>query len=459
MNDEEERYRRLATEVSALANGAASAITADSIRRATPARRHALTHSLSVHRVATVSFVVALVVAAVVVVAAPSPHSSIVAVETGATPSGWVAVDYGDAQISVPSGWNARYDTSCDVPQAPGSVFVGSARVSDCLGNGDAEAPHVHIGPTSGPLETAPISRKTVNGIAVLEISHDSVGTSYVVPALGVSLQLIGAAAQRVLVTLTYSPRAVVLSGSPAPTVPSSWHLFSFAGLGFAAPSSWPRDVGSSYARGCAPGPVGFSEEIVSLSTDTRLLLPSAAGCVYVVPPLKATDGVSVNAIAARVVPAPSQLATHCLDIHGLAVCPYADPAFGILYLRVSGPQLPRAVMVEIGLAGSGSTARTILGSLRPATGTVEGVLEMVGGSVGSNPTAVGGTVTLSGSAGTYTVKAAGSGRFTDHVPAGTYEISGHSPQFGGGEGICHGSDVDVKAGEVTDTGVYCPRS
>ena len=82
----------------------------------------------------------------------------------------------------------------------------------------------------------------------------------------------------------------------------------------------------------------------------------------------------------------------------------------------------------------------------------------MVGGMAGSQPQLVGGTITLSGSAGTYTVKAARSGRFTDHVPAGTYEISGHSPQFGGGEGICLGPDVDVKAGEVTDTGVYCQR-
>jgi hypothetical protein len=342
----------------------------------------------------------------------------------------------------------------------PGSVFVGSPPPypHPCPSLAITGAPAVYFSSASALRGTETIARKTVNGIVVLETSHSSDETSYVVPSLGVSLELAETGAQLVLATLTYSPRAVVLSGGPAPTVPSSWHWFSFAGLGFAAPSSWPREVGSTYGPACGPSPGVLSEAVVSLSTDTRLIVPASAGCVDVVRRLEGTDGVAVNAIAARVVPTPNQPADHCLDIHGLVVCPYTDPAFGVLYLRVSGPQLPRAVMIEIGLAGAGSTAHTILGSLRPATGIVEGVFEMVGGHVGSNPIPVGGTITLSGSAGTYTVEVAGSGRFTDHVPAGTYESSGHSPQFGGGEGFCHGPEVEVRAGEVTDTGVYCER-
>jgi hypothetical protein len=49
-----------------------------------------------------------------------------------------------------------------------------------------------------------------------------------------------------------------------------------------------------------------------------------------------------------------------------LQVCPYATPGFDVLDLRVSGGSLPHAMLVRIGLSGSGQTARKILNSMKP---------------------------------------------------------------------------------------------
>jgi hypothetical protein len=217
--------------------------------------------------------------------------------------------------------------------------------------------------PASGStVETA----ETVNRIVVRQTYRSPDDNRYVVPSLGVSLQLIGAAAQRVLATLTYSPRAVVLSGQPAPPVPVSWHVFAFAGLSFAAPATWPRIATAHSGWGCTtPGVEALTS--VTLSTDKQLAVyycPAQVGPPRVEP---AADGVRVDATPSRAVPTPTGLATHCLAIHGLTACPYAQPAFGILYLLVSGPAMPHAIMFELGLAGDGMVARTILGSLQPA--------------------------------------------------------------------------------------------
>jgi hypothetical protein len=46
---------------------------------------------------------------------------------------------------------------------------------------------------------------------------------NYPVPALGVTIQVVGAESAAILHTLTYSPRAVALAAGPAPAVPASW--------------------------------------------------------------------------------------------------------------------------------------------------------------------------------------------------------------------------------------------
>lgn len=295
-----------------------------------------------------------------------SSHRPNSLVDAEVTPSGWVPVELGDAQISVPSGWNAGYNT-CPIAEQPGSVFISTAdyKMSCSSRPGVQRVPAVYLAPAPTSLGLSAISRKTVNGIVVLETSHSPAESSYVVPSLGVSVGLAGSA-QRVLATLTHSPRAVVLSGAPDPAVPPSWQGYSFAGLRFAAPSTWPGQVTELYGPLCnIPGIESLQS--VMLSTDTERALPACPDEIVpyrVEPPV---DGVRVDAVAALAVPTPSGPAAHCFEIRGLAACPYANPAFGVLYLRVTGPRISHAVMFEVGLAGSGSTARTILGSLRPA--------------------------------------------------------------------------------------------
>jgi hypothetical protein len=57
----------------------------------------------------------------------------------------------------------------------------------------------------------------------------------------------------------------------------------------------------------------------------------------------------------------------HCLALHGLTACPAISPAYSILVLKVTVPGRSKPVYVSIGLAGSGTVARTILYSLRAA--------------------------------------------------------------------------------------------
>jgi hypothetical protein len=298
-----------------------------------------------------------------------SPRPPILVVDGDVTPSGWVPVDLGDAQISVPSGWKVGYDT-CKFSAPPGSVQISIPHDMVCPSGPGVfnRFPAVYLVSTLTSFGPVVVVRKTINGIVVLETHSGAPESSYVVPSLDISLDLVGAAAQRVIATLTYSPRAIVLSGKPAPTVPSSWHWFSFAGLSFAAPSSWPRESTDSDGPFCAT-PGSPAVLAVTLSSDTQAL--GGLGCAAAPPPLTApSDGVRVDANPVRAElpfpPLPS-LASHCLDVHGLSACPYTEPAFGILYLRVSGRRMPHAVMFELGLAGSGPTALTILGSLRPA--------------------------------------------------------------------------------------------
>jgi len=56
-----------------------------------------------------------------------------------------------------------------------------------------------------------------------------------------------------------------------------------------------------------------------------------------------------------------------CQEIHGLSVCLSANDSYGLLAVAVHLPRTARPVAVEIGLAGTGLTARMILLSLRVA--------------------------------------------------------------------------------------------
>jgi hypothetical protein len=289
-----------------------------------------------------------------------------VLVDQAVTPSGWVPVDYGDVQISVPSDW---YNGGiCSSAHAAGWVYVGTESDAGCSPPGGPEGvPVVYLGPESASSGPMAAPQQAVNGIYFIQTAKALDDNTYFLQALGVSLQLVGAQAQAVLNTVTYSPRAAILPAGTASFVPSSWRRVSFAGLSFSAPASWPRETTDLFGGTCIqPGVMLFAPR-VTLSSDTSAFF---SACPLILDPFggrAASDGIQVDEIPSRATPTPSGLSTNCFHPHGLTACPYAQPAFGILYLLVTGPGLAHGVMFEVGLAGSGAVARTIIGSLQAA--------------------------------------------------------------------------------------------
>ena len=224
-----------------------------------------------------------------------------------------------------------------------------------------------------------------INGIAVFPYT----AASYIVPSLRVEISVGGVLGQRVLHTLTRSPRSVALAKGPAPRVPSSWSSVTFAGLRFSVPAFWPiqRTSGAAFGLGspCATPGVAFPDNTagllssgVTLSTDLHLLPP--ASCPAETDPdapQPPMDGVQVDSGRLAQFHVSLSFSAPCPDLHGLTACPASSPGYSILVLRVAVPGRSKPVFVSIGLAGTkqvfkslglagnGVVARTILYSLR----------------------------------------------------------------------------------------------
>jgi len=193
--------------------------------------------------------------------------------------------------------------------------------------------------------------------------------SSYLVPSLDVEITVDGPLGQRVLHTLTWSPRSVVLTQGSAPAIPSSWQSVTFAGLRFSVPANWPitqTQVTPGLGAICRQQGVAFAGTTVTLSTDRHRLL--AVFCPRMSPtPQQPENGVQVDSGLRTEPTVTLSLSAHCLVLHGLTACPAASPAYSILVLRINVPGRDKPVFVSIGLAGNGMVARTILYSLRAA--------------------------------------------------------------------------------------------
>lgn len=108
--------------------------------------------------------------------------------------------------------------------------------------------------------------------------------------------------------------------------------------------------------------------------------------------------------------------------------------------------------LTTLALAGCSSSSEpsavsSSVGKANPVTrdsGTVRGVLEVVGGPAPGSPRpATPGTVTLRGSS-RYSVAVDGRGRFRVAVDPGTYEVTGTSPLLGDGTYLCRADHVIV---------------
>ena len=202
-------------------------------------------------------------------------------------------------------------------------------------------------------------------------------------PSLGAEITVDGPLGQRVLHTLTWSPRSVVLAPGSSPAVPSSWRYVSFAGLRFSVPlghsqtrrgvtlpADWTVNQTSAtpgLGAICRTPGVAFPTTTVTLSTDAH---PSP---IYYCPvtsptPEQPENGVQVDSGLSTEPMVTLSFSNRCLSLHGLSVCPTTSPTNSILVLKVTVPGRSKPVYVSIGLAGNGMVARTILYSLRQAS-------------------------------------------------------------------------------------------
>jgi hypothetical protein len=291
--------------------------------------------------------------------------------------AGWVPIDDGNVQISVPPG--AVISTgACPSPGAPVTVHLSPppAGVFNCPFE-PVGVTTVTIEPLPAGTSTAGLSSSRVHGVTVFPNFGSPGSGAELVPSLGAEVQASGPEASAILGTLTTSPRTVALSGGHAPPVPGSWRRVTFGGLSVAVPTSWPVQHAPVVGTPCALEPVWESRTVIgsdgrpAVILDTGPTSPPQEHCAALAPaPLG--DNQAVVQPSAGLVINPGGLASgtsygRCRTVAGLRVCPARDPQhYGELVLGVRLPD-GKTDTVVIGLTGNGQTARTILNSMRPA--------------------------------------------------------------------------------------------
>lgn len=304
------------------------------------------------------------------------------AVRTTLTPKGWVPLAFGNGQVSVPPTWLAyRWGGDVGIFGIP-VASTGLVRITGPGTPADEEAGPGDFGTNSvflsqlqtnatsfPPWTTKAPTNLRVNGF-VVERSAVS-GSTYDVPKLGLGLYLSGPLADRVLHTLTYSPRAVALRRG-APPVPRSWRRITFDGLQAGVPKQW--SVLNGFAKPVTEADPSCSGEVLPVFWFSQVSVrlssgysPTSSSCrvsprwAFVARPV---DGLLIDGDVSDLTPVGIPLAP-CLRIHGLSVCPSTDAAdVFIAEVRIPGKA---PVDVGIGLAGSGEIAEQVLESLAPS--------------------------------------------------------------------------------------------
>jgi hypothetical protein len=289
-----------------------------------------------------------------------TPSPPLPRVVTTSTPSGWVPVAFGKLQVSVPGNWLLETPSQSVCAQAAGGmVFLGEGaglppptgcvltpdRVAlAALGNA---APH-------GTIEQ-------VNGVAVVQLRRTSDQVVVAVPSLGVQVIATGSTAAQILSTISPSPLAVVDAEGPAPAVPAGWRWTTFGPLRLATPAGWA--VRRSGWPWCGTGPEGGTVWLGDFATSSSVLYPPCAPPPATALGEEAQDGVLVA--TGPFEPLAKKATAQCFPDPGLEVCAtvMGSTEVGVAVATSGGAH----AYLEIGLAGDGTVARTILYSLRPA--------------------------------------------------------------------------------------------
>lgn len=164
---------------------------------------------------------------------------------TSVTPPGWVPVEYGDAQVSVPADWKVLYDASCPLGGPPGTLFVGRAPKAICPSvpiSLAERAPSVSLQVLTNVWDHSDLRPTHVNGLPVEQVGTNPI---FLVPSLGVVVSGSGgsgrAVATEVVDTLTTSP-----GPSLSPPVLRRWCRSRGSGSGVATSASPSHPAGGS---------------------------------------------------------------------------------------------------------------------------------------------------------------------------------------------------------------------
>ncbi|MGN6791380.1 MAG: hypothetical protein ACTHJW_03220, partial [Streptosporangiaceae bacterium] len=199
-----------------------------------------------------------------------------------------------------------------------------------------------------------------INGVPILGVRPTAKGlSSFLAPTLHVLVSVKGPLANEVLETLTRSPLSVVLAPGWHFPVPHSWRWHDFGGIRFAAPGDWALMRDGHYA--C---PFGLSPNVVILVPAQNRIMPRCGIVVATAAAESAHFGITVT--TGPGVGGGTAQFDGCALRNGMRQCYSAPPLRGgVLDVAVFAPGRHRVTFVDIGLAGDGVTARTIVDSIR----------------------------------------------------------------------------------------------
>ena len=282
------------------------------------------------------------------------------------TPPGWTAIPYRRAQLSVPNSWVVQgpRGSICNVT-THGALLLGrhslaTLRRQRCR----LPATTVLMGPAPAGLPRP--EGLEINGIPVVPVRD---GT-FAMPTLGVEVTAVGPKALRVLATLTRSVLPVVLAPGPRLRVPPDWRWHDIGGISFAVPGAWSVRRTDKWGNCATAGPPTTFSNTLLVSTAAKTCGPVGSEAPLAGSWAQAL-GVSVGygPLATAEVTGGSPLS--CMRLAGLRACipAYSDSgSFGNPLMLAVYPHGSHSqpVIIQIGMAGTGSVARTILDSIRP---------------------------------------------------------------------------------------------
>ena len=375
MNDLElllrDELRTRADSASSAADRRPATLAAGLERRIHRARRRRLAIS------GTVAFAAAAAIA--IPLALPRPASPVLPGMGGGhsrlsdpsrTPPGWTAIPYRGAQLSVPSSWVVQGPQGliCNVT-THGGMLLGRHSLAELRRLG-CQLPATTVLMAPAPAGLPRPEGLQINGIPVVRVSDAILA----VPSLGVEVTAIGPKALQVLATLTRSVLSVVLAPGPTSRVPPDWRWHNVGGISFAVPGTWSMRRTDTWGDCAVGGPPTTFSGILLVSTATKSC-GTVGGRGGLAANWAQALGVSVGygPLATAEVTDGSPL--RCMRQAGLRACipAYSDSGSSgnplMLAVYPQGSQ-SEPVIVQVGLAGTGSIGRMILHSIRPASAT-----------------------------------------------------------------------------------------